>query len=181
MIDLLPLLRIIPLFHAVDNIQKGRSSSFIDNVFRDDVTPVVGSVLVCDLTPFADHSGIYIGNGKIVHRSGNGYLEVVSPAAFLDRLDGLNTAISIYVACRNHSPIGSKSIARRAEKALSDHDFLGYDLLNKNCHHFTRYCLTGNTDMWGLDFTFTSLEALLESDFGLNNWRVWKYRDAQAC
>lgn len=151
----------------------GRGSSFIDNVFRDMVSPAIGSVLVCDLTLYADHSGIYIGGGKIVHRSGNGYIEIVTPKQFLRRLDGFNPAISIYVACHDTYPIENFEAARRAIDAVSDPTHSGYDILNKNCHHFTRYCITGDTNQWGLDFTFSSLQRLLVSEYDLNEWRVW--------
>ena len=71
--------------------------SLIDNVFRDKVSsPAIGSMVYCDLIT-AEHSGIYIGKGKIVHLDGEGIIEAVSPDLFLERLDGLNTAISIYV------------------------------------------------------------------------------------
>lgn len=157
-------------------IVSGRESSFVDNVFRDKILcPAVGSVLVCDLTPFADHSGIYVGDGKIAHRSGNGYIEIVYPGQFLSRIDGFNNAISIYVACHNKYSIGNKQAAKRAIQAVSNPRHSGYDILNKNCHHFTRYCITGDTNQWGLDFTFTSLEHLLVSKFNLNQWRVWDF------
>lgn len=159
-------------------------NSFIDNVFRDKVVPEAGSVLVCDLSPApgfhqlglgAEHTGIYAGDGLIIHRSGEGRIEKVGPKTFLNRLDGLNCAISVYVACVDKKPFASETAFARANSALTDPDRQGYDLLNKNCHHFTRYCLTGDTDQWGFDFTFASLQNLLVNAFRVNNWRVWDY------
>ncbi|MBD5608542.1 MAG: hypothetical protein HDQ93_06810, partial [Desulfovibrio sp.] len=51
------------------------TNSLLDNVFRDDVTPSLGSVIHCDLSPIlglsllnlnAEHTGIYIGNNQII-------------------------------------------------------------------------------------------------------------------
>lgn len=150
-------------------------NSFIDNVFRDAVIPQIGSVVICDLAFGFEHSGIYIGNDVIIHKDGSGILIDVDPDEFINRLDGKNNAISIYVACHDNEPIMIEDACTRAKEAFNNCDFIGYDLLNNNCHHFTRYCLTGDTDQWGFDFTFSSLESLLVNKFGMNNWRVWKY------
>lgn len=162
-------------------------NSFVDNVFRDKVVPRPGSVLLCDLSPApllhqiglgAEHTGIYIGENTIIHRDGSGRIEKASPDKFLNRLDGLNCAISVYTACRDLEPFASERACERAIAALDDPERQGYDLLNKNCHHFTRYCLTGDTDQWGFDFTFASLQNLLKNKFLVNNWRVWDYDGA---
>lgn len=149
---------------------------FLVDSFRDAVRPRAGSVAVCDLrmlfSPLAfDHTGICDGRGHIIHRDGRGYLARVSPKEFVQRLDGLNGALSIYVACRGEAPVGSAEALARAKAALHDPELnSGYDLFNKNCHQFTQYCLTGET---GHDFTFSSLEDTLGQYFGVDNWRMW--------
>ena len=55
------------------------SFGFIDYIFRDQVRPKKGSIVYCDLAFFVEHSGVYIGNNKIVHLDGSGYVEVVTP------------------------------------------------------------------------------------------------------
>ncbi|MDE5831414.1 MAG: lecithin retinol acyltransferase family protein [Desulfovibrio sp.] len=56
-----------------------------DRVFRDGATLRLGSVVHCDLSPLpglfalnlnAEHTGIYVGDGCIVHRNGDGYIEI---------------------------------------------------------------------------------------------------------
>lgn len=150
-------------------------NSFIDNVFRDPVSPASGSVVICDLAFGFEHSGIYIGDNKIVHRDGNGYIDEVTPDEFLNRLDGKNNAISIYVSCHDTQPLTLNEAAERAINAQHNMEFDGYDILNKNCHHFTRYCLTGDIDQYGFDCSFSSLEFLLQMKYNMNTWRVWKY------
>ena len=52
--------------------------------FDTKVMPKKGSVLYCDLSfGIAEHSGIYVGDNRIVHLNGKGEIEAVSPAAFL--------------------------------------------------------------------------------------------------
>lgn len=144
--------------------------------FRDRVYPAPGSVVVCDLrmlvSPlYFEHTGIADGRGNIIHRDGKGYLARVSPGEFIQRLDGWNGALSIYVACQGEEPVGSGEALARAEAALNDpaHNS-GYDLFAKNCHQFTQYCLTGKT---GHTFTFSALENTLGQYFGVDNWRMW--------
>lgn len=128
-------------FDDNDNTER---NSFIDNVFRDPADPAPGTVILCDLSPLpglsllnlnAEHTGIYVGNGNIIHRSGNGYLEIVKPREFLERLGGKNWAISVYVACNGTKSLTITEAANRAQKALKNPSFDGYDILNQNCHH----------------------------------------------
>ncbi|MNP65712.1 hypothetical protein D3C76_1613310 [compost metagenome] len=52
---------------------------------RDSVLPEIGSVVYCDLAlGYMDHSGIYVGNGRIAHLAGTGRIELVSPKKFID-------------------------------------------------------------------------------------------------
>lgn len=159
-------------------------NSFIDNVFKDHVKPEDGSVVLCDLTVIPglnlvemnfEHTGIYVGYNEIIHRDGDGYLERVSPKKFIERLGGLNAAMSIYVACRGEKAIRDPIASGRATRALHDPRQAGYDLLGRNCHHFTRYCVTGKTSCSGLDFTFGSLQILLKERYRLDCWRVWDF------
>ena len=173
-------------FLLMSNFRKTSRNSFFDNIFRDSVSPGIGSVILCDLSPIpglsifdlnVEHTGIYVGDGKIIHRTGEygGKIEEITPSIFLDRLGGKNFAVSIYVACSGKTPINIINASTRAKLALKNSVYDGYDLLKKNCHHFTRYCITGDLDRSLLDFTFYSLQQLLIDDFGLDNWRVWNY------
>jgi len=56
----------------------GMIEGFVDYVFRDHVRPKIGSVVYCDLW-MVEHSGIYIGNNRIVHLDGSGKIEIVTP------------------------------------------------------------------------------------------------------
>jgi hypothetical protein len=134
----------------------------------------IGSLLCCRLAAIADHTGIYVGRGKIIHRDGDGYLDEVSPEKFLARLDGRNCADTIYVATNAGCPLGGAYAARAARKALRDPDMQGYNLLFKNCHQFSCWCLTGEKILPA----FTALEVQLQRRYEMDYiaWYQWDFR-----
>lgn len=140
---------------------------------QEEIKLVRGCVVKCDLWAF-EHSGIYVGEGRFIHRSGEGYIEETTYDQFLKRLDGKNIALSIYVACRNSKVLADEAIARRALRALEDGHFAGYNLLFKNCHHFTQYCITGQKIETPLNCSFKFLDTLLRDNFDVNIWRLAK-------
>ena len=98
------------------SVLSGVATSLIDNFLLDKVEPEPGCVVYCDLAlGYAEHSGIYVGDGEIVHLNGDGEIERVGAQEFLARLDGFNPAVSIYVSCdENAFPQGGQHIAQRA-------------------------------------------------------------------
>jgi len=146
------------------------AESFVDNVIKTKVTPVEGSVLYCELVfDMASHTGIYVGDEMIVHLDGSGNIEMVTPKEFLNRLDGFNSAMSIYVSCKGDEPVGSKKIAQRAKEMAGKN--LDYHLVLNNCHKFTAGCITGNFDSSDVLLQNVKQRALEELD--ANNWLVW--------
>ncbi len=112
---------------------------------------------------------IYLGNGKIAHLDGSGNIEIVSSKMFLARLDGWNTAISIYVSCANRVAVGCDSIAKRARAAAGKKR--SYNLLLDNCHQFSSGCITGNFE--NSDNFVWMLKHTAEKTLGATEWRVW--------
>ncbi|MEW5666169.1 lecithin retinol acyltransferase family protein [Pseudomonas putida] len=144
-------------------------SSFIDNVLATTVTPVPGSVVYCGLAFNAlEHSGIYIGGGKIVHLEGSGKITAVSRAKFLERLDGYNVAITVYVSCSDGKAVGSKAVAERAKALIGK--TVDYRLLQNNCHRFSSNCL-GEDSMASV--TLTGLKASTVARLGCDSWLAW--------
>jgi len=152
------------------------AKSFFDNVLRDCVYPVKGSVVYCDLAfGSAEHSGIYIGNNEIVHLDGSGNVEIVDPKEFLNRLDGFNLAISIYVSCDGSSAVGGDIIAERAKKMVGEKR--DYNLIFDNCHQFTSGCIMGNFE--NSDNFLWMLKDTAEKEINANTWRVWETTDGE--
>jgi hypothetical protein len=146
------------------------AESFIDNVIREKVIPAIGSVVYCELAfGLTGHSGIYIGNNEIVHLNGSGYIEAVTPNKFLDRLDGFNSAISIYVSCLDRRAVGNPKAASRAKSLIGKQR--NYDLIFDNCHRFVSGCLSGDFDNQDKFLWMVKFRAMTE--FPANSWRVW--------
>lgn len=140
--------------------------SFVDNVIRDNVTPKPGSVVYCDLAfGYAEHSGIYVGNNKIVHLNNKGIIETVSPKEFIDG----TTAISIYVSSSSGTSDGDESVAQRALDAVGRQR--DYNVILDNCHQFSSGCLTGNFD--NTDNFLWMLKDTTQKRLGSDEWRVW--------
>lgn len=149
---------------------KNSVESFVDNVVRDKVSrPAIGSVVYCDLTGYAEHSGIYVGDDSIVHLDGSGAVEVVSSDQFLKRLGGFNTAISIYVSCSKGASVGSPDVASLAKKMIGKSR--QYNLILDNCHQFTSGCLSGDFENSCNFFVF--LKSEVNRRIGGDEWRVW--------
>ena len=152
--------------HLLDNLKE----SFVDNVLSPRVTPVVGSVVYCELVfDTTGHSGIYVGDGEIVHLDGSGEIQRVSAELFLNRLDGLNSALSIYVSCIDEDAVGDRDAATKAESMVGE--TLEYSLFLNNCHMFSASCL--DEDAKDTTLLLQNLKDLADKKLGANNWLVW--------
>lgn len=141
------------------------AESLVD-VCRDKVLPCIGSVLYCDLFfGYMDHSGIYIGNGEIVHLSSKGNIEIVSPKQFIDG----GTACSIYVSCRETIAVGSVTAANRARTSVGTSR--KYNFLLDNCHQFSSGCLSGNFN--NIHNFLWMLKDESKKNIDSDSWRQW--------
>lgn len=145
------------------------TSSLLDNYVREKVKPVMGSVVYCDLAFVAEHSGIYVGKGKIAHLDGSGKIEIVTARQFMKRLGGLNPALRIYVSCNEEAAVGSSRVAKLA-KAMAGGE-RSYNVILDNCHQFASGCITGNFD--NPDNFLWMLKHTAENEMGATCWRVW--------
>ncbi|SEB14537.1 hypothetical protein SAMN05660964_03810 [Thiothrix caldifontis] len=133
---------------------------------RDRVSPIIGSVLYCDLAfGYMEHSGIYVGNNKIVHLSGSGKIEIVNPKQFVDGGSGCG----IYVSCYDNKAVGSNEVARVAESMVGRKR--NYNFILDNCHQFSAGCLTGNFEN-PCNFLWMLKKETAET-IGSNTWRFW--------
>lgn len=142
------------------------AESLIDTV-RESAHPAIGSVVYCDLVfGYMEHSGIYVGNNKIVHLSSLGEVEAVTPPEFVEG----TTAMNIYISCKDDFAIGSSIVSNRAL------DMLGhkrdYNFLINNCHQFSAGCLTGDFENNACNFLWM-LKDKAEDSLQANTWRQW--------
>ena len=130
--------------------------------------PKIGSVLYCNLALAFEHTGIYVGGGKVVHLNGDGVVEKVSLKKFMNRLDGVNPSCSIFCATDSDGKtIRNREVAERALEMVGHRQ--RYNLFLGNCHCFTQYCLTGTKAYFG---SFGNVEELMRAKFGLASWRA---------
>ena len=140
--------------------------SFVDG-FRDAVKPVTGSVLYCDLVfGYAEHTGIYLGAGRIAHLNGQGIIEAVDRETFLEG----TTGVSILVSSKDKQAVGSPIVADRAKYMLGRRR--KYNFLLDNCHQFAAGCLTGNFNNTQNFLWMVKDEA--ERRLSSNTWREWR-------
>ncbi len=151
----------------------GLGESIEKNIFSEDVKPVVGSVLKCDLAlNMASHTGIYLGNDRIAEVTeinGRARVRAVSPDEFLngDSDSMARTGAFIYVAACDGEALGSAEIARRARTWLN-RSRGDYSVTDNNCHKFTAYCITGSEPddvIWSED----EIAELVADAFGVDS------------
>ena len=68
----------------------------LDALFVHNVQPAIGSIVYCNLLIAVEHTGIYVGNNKIVHLDGEGIVKLVSTKEFCQRLGGFNPANTVF-------------------------------------------------------------------------------------
>lgn len=158
----------MPLSINVEELISKNIYKTIDAIFIRQQKPRLGSVVYCNLAGVFEHTGIFVGGGKIVHLDGEGMIEKVSYDDFVNRLDGNNPAITIFCPVdSNNKSIGDEQVAQRALAMVGSHR--DYNLIFENCHKFTLYCLTGKT----LPIvTFNTIELALKGKYLFANWRA---------
>lgn len=162
---------------------------FVDSTFRDKVSPVPGSVLYCDLFFAVEHSGIYVGDGKISNIVVDGIAQstvrLSSPRSFTSKsLLGRK----IYVSCDASGAVGHHAVADGADKHVGEKCF--YGLVFKNCHQFSSKCVhyagdavqprswfsrVFDTDTESWEPTIASLKRAARTKLGARKWKLWDW------
>jgi hypothetical protein len=132
---------------------------------KSPVIPVEGSILYTDLFgEYAQHSGVYIGHGRIVDLNRHGEIQIVSPREFMSG----GTGTEIRVSCIGSRAIGSREVARRAYLKVGQRR--DYHMLFNNCHQFASGCLSGNYE--NEDSFLWMLKASTVRCLAADNWHI---------
>jgi hypothetical protein len=100
-----------------------------------------GSLMVCEIYHFFEHSGIYLGDGLIVELSGTGLVRAISVERFLQGRSGQH----LLVACDASGRVfANPAVAQHASQLI--YSYQPYDLLHNNCHRFCCSCITGRAN-----------------------------------
>lgn len=163
---------------------------FVDSTVREQVSPVPGSVLYCDLWVAVEHSGIYVNEGLISNIVVDGILEstvsLSTPNSFTSKS---MLGRKIYVSCDSFGSVGDTKVASGANGHVGEQAF--YGLVIKNCHQFSTKCvgyaetvsapvpfidkLTGImlSETW--EPTLFVLKEIARNKLGANKWRLWDW------
>lgn len=124
-----------------EKVSRHRPLSPLNGSNNFTIEPAIGSLVYCQLST-AEHSGIYIGEGKIIELTGKGYVNLVTPKGFTNNLFSTDKDIFIPVNRQTRKPMGNISIATRAK--LNTWRKRDYNVLKDNCHQFSVGCMTDN-------------------------------------
>ena len=186
------MLPLIPLPLTLKSIKY-----FIDSTFRAHVEPILGSVIYCDLWVAVEHSGIYVGDGKISNIVVDNLLMADSTVRSSDPYSFTSKSFlgtKIYVSCNEQGAVGNTLIAQGAKLHVGEKSF--YGLVFKNCHQFSEKCVGyANNSMSDESFverreafildgtwepTINSLKTTARKKLGATKWRLWDWDDSLA-
>ena len=150
-----------------------------------------GSVLYCDLWVAVEHSGIYVGNGKIanivVDGAATATVERCGPQSFTSKS---MLGRKIYVSCNQNGAVGHPWVGHGADAHVGERSL--YGLVIKNCHEFSTKCveyvghaapdksLEDQVWSWVPDLatwepTLKHLKSTAEDKLGASTWRLWDW------
>ncbi|MGE7604680.1 lecithin retinol acyltransferase family protein [Peribacillus sp. NPDC097675] len=137
--------------------------------------PSYGSPIYTDIGFSASgHSGIYVGNNRVIALNGMGDISEVTLLDFVSHPTTLYQ--HIYVPYYKHSlesAIGFAIAGARAKDILGEKR--DYNVLMDNCHQFCSGCLTG--DFENADNALWMLKHTVEKEHGEPiSWQKWKWR-----
>ena len=136
--------------------------------------PPVGSVVYRNMR-LVEHSGVYVGHGLIVSKAKSGKVKKKELHKFL------GSHRSLFVSAGSSlAPFGKPEIAHRALKAAGKSYNHGlnrscddgmYEPILNNCHIFTSYCITGETNG---DTGLSHLKSTAKQH-GMKKWIKWRF------
>ncbi len=178
---------VIQISEIIIRIGLKKLKYFIDSKFRDQVAPVVGSVIYADLYVGVEHSGIYIGDGQISNIVVTGFAE--SHVRLSDPRDFTSKSTmgqKIYVSCDEYGAVGHDDVATLAAGHVGERSF--YGLVYENCHTFSKKCVNYapiqakniakkdeklENPEW--EDTIRELKATARERLGASRWRLWDW------
>ncbi|WP_370598913.1 lecithin retinol acyltransferase family protein [Plesiomonas shigelloides] len=132
----------------------------ISDLFIDFAKLTPGCPVAVRLAGAVEHTGIYIGNDRVVELNGDGSINIITTEQFVQGgyrpSDGIfssliRTGNCLYVPYYNETIHYEKSVQRAMELVNEYKNGISYNILNNNCHMLTGYCIDGinfqdNTD-----------------------------------
>lgn len=144
-------------------------------ISKNNNEPSYGSPIYTDIGfNVSGHSGIYVGNNRVIALNGRGGISKVTLSEFVSHPTTVYQYI--YVPYYRHTPewsIGFAVAGARAEEMLGKKR--AYNVFIDNCHQFCTGCLTG--DFENADNALRMLKHTVEKEHGEPvSWQKWKWR-----
>jgi hypothetical protein len=159
------------------NVKKSTlvSEPLKNQLIKNNNQPSYGSPIYTDIGfKVSGHSGIYVGNNRVIALNGRGNISKVTLSEFVSHPTTIYE--HIYVPYYRHSPeraIGFAMAGARAEEMLGKKR--DYNMFIDNCHQFCSGCLTG--DFENADNALWMLKHTVEKEHGDQiYWQKWKWR-----
>ena len=111
--------------------------------------PTPGTPLLVSLALAVEHTGVYLGGGRVAELQDSGRVVAVSLTDFVNGSPGafpaVRTGTRIFAACdaKTRKPIGTARSFATAKAAVAGRAWLSYDLVCNNCHRFVAACAQG--------------------------------------
>ncbi|GAB6557998.1 hypothetical protein bcgnr5378_07090 [Bacillus cereus] len=133
--------------------------------------PGLGAPIFCDLGfGYIDHSGIYIGNNRVVQLNGKGSIEEVSLDGFTSNITTVNKKVVVPADRYTGAPISFMDSYERALEMVGNRR--NYNMIIDNCHQFTAGCVTGDFEEQNNFLVF--LKSTVGEQYGSKiTWRRW--------
>ena len=128
-----------------------------------------GCILRSNMT-VAWHSGIYVGDDRVVELQGTGIVEQVSLKIF-NQVPRITDPICEVLCNKNGVPCYLSNWAKNAN--LAQKKSIKYGYFSNNCHRFTISCILGNNDNKLLTYSISDIENVVKGALHLDRveWR----------
>ncbi|MGG2090494.1 hypothetical protein ABFY59_26505 [Priestia aryabhattai] len=159
----------------MDDTQELLTKGIHPSISKSKVEPIYGSPIYTDLMFGKEaHSGIYIGDNKVVALRGDGEITESSLLEFTSHPTTVHQHIYVpYFKDNFDFPIGFASAGFRAMEMVGNKR--RYNILIDNCHQFCSGYLTGNFENTG-NFLWMLKDTIAELNEEAIRWKKWEWR-----
>lgn len=167
------------IFNQIQDEKRKQQETLIEENYE----PPPGTVVYCELGP-AEHSGIYVGGGKIVQLNAKGNIVSVGLSTFTDSPATIDDTILVphdgstvvSEAWKYGSAVASSYVADNARDRVGK--AREYNLILDNCHQFCSGCITKKYDNGDKFLWMLKLTVQHEVNYGDPVlWFAWNWRN----
>jgi hypothetical protein len=122
-----------------------------------------------------EHSGIYMGQGRLIELNGQGGIADVTIKEFTNHITTFNHELWVPVNKNLDMVINFYKAYDNALDALFNNSGRNYNLLFDNCHQFTSGCITGDFENTH-NFLWMLKDQVAKSEYEDVVWKKWDWK-----